>query len=147
VGWFPKAQPPAQQDFMKAAKSVNPQANPPYVTQGTFGYLTLFAKMIQWAGPNLTAKNVERGAHSSVQINGYTIDKQWPGWKGGNPYARMYNLAGENSYSGIADAREVYWDSTAVSPVDNQPGAWVCVNECRRYQVGQWPKGEPKQAS
>ena len=41
------------------------------------------------------------------------------------------------------DGPTEYW--MAKTGEDNQPGAWQCVDQCKRYEAGQWPKGEPKQ--
>jgi hypothetical protein len=88
------------------------------------------------------------GAHSSPQLNGWTNAKPWNGWKCCNPFALEFKFAsGPDSYTATTDAREVYWSSSAISATDNQPGAWVCPDpNCHRYEVGQWPKGEPEKA-
>jgi hypothetical protein len=107
---------------------------------------TFLGRLIQWAGAHLTPQTILQGVRSAPQINGWTIAQPYPGWKCCDPYA--YGLYIGSGFSGKWDAREVYWSSSAVSPVDNQPGAWVCADpNCRRYSVGTWPNGEPKQPS
>jgi hypothetical protein len=147
LGWYPKASQPSDHEYVKVAHDMNPQYDPPYLTQGIWGNLSMFAKMFQYAGPQLTAQNVERGIRSMPQLGGYVNAKPWNGWKGGNPYAQEWNLTQSNIYTAWADAREIYWSSSGISPSNNSPGTWACVNDCKRYEVGQWPKGEPKQAS
>ena len=144
IGWQQKAQPVQNQDFYKAIKDINPSYDPPRISQATFYGLSLFAMFMQWAGPNLTPKTVEQGARTSPQIGGWVNPHPWPGWKCCNPYVNEYKFGVDaNSYTGKVDAKEEYWDSHAVSADDNQPGAFVCVDpNCRRYEIGQWPKGE-----
>ena len=77
-------------------------------------------------------------------VSSHTI---FTGWKCCNPYAAEWKLSPQGSYTAWADAREIYWSSSAISPSNNNAGAWVCVNDCKRFEVGQWPKGEPEQSS
>ena len=148
IGWLQKSQPVEKQDYYKVLKEMNPSYDPPRISQGTFYGLSLFALLFQWAGPKLTPQTVEAGAHSSPQIGGWANANPWPGWKCCNPYVNEYKLGiNPNSYTAKVDAKEEYWDPQAISGDDNQPGAFVCVDpNCRRYEVGQWQKGEAGKA-
>ena len=148
IGWLQKSQPIEKQDFYLGLKDVNPSYDPPRIAQGSFYGLSLFADMLQWAGPKLTPKTVEAGAHSSPQIGGWANPTPWAGWKCCNPYVNEYKLGiNANSYTAKVDAKEEYWDPQAISGDDNQPGAFVCVDpNCRRYEPGQWQKGEALKA-
>ena len=144
LGWLQRGQSIDKQDFAKGIHDVNPTYDPPRIAQGTFNGLSLLALLFQWAGPHLTPQTVERGAHTSVQLGGWQNPNPWPGWKCCNPYVNEYKLGiNANSYTAKVDAKEEFWDGKATSEDDNQPGAFVCVDpNCRRYEVGQWQKGE-----
>ena len=146
VGWLPAMSPAEDREYVRVGKSVNPQYDPPYVVQGTWMALNVVGHLVQWAGPKLTPKNVEAGAHSSPQLYGWQNAKPWPGWKCCNKYAPQWSLSeSPSTYSAWADVRQIYWSASAVSPSDNSPGAWVCVDDCRRYARGTWTTGEPEQ--
>ena len=145
IGFRPAAHPLPQHDFRRAANDARPGYEPTYITEGPYLALAMFAKMVQLAGPNLTPATIEQGAHGMPQLGGYENPNPWPGWKCCDPLVPKWHLGGQTNYSAQGDAREIYWSDTAISPDDGQPGAWVCVNNCRRYEPGKWPKGEPKQ--
>src|SRR5438477_5511092 len=63
LGWLEAAQPLDQQDWSKAIKDINPTYQAPRIAQGAFNDLMLLSDMIQWAGPHLTPKTMEAGAH------------------------------------------------------------------------------------
>jgi hypothetical protein len=145
LGFRPKPVPLDQHDFRRAARDVNPNYEPTYITEGPYLSLTMIGRMIQLAGPRLTPATMEQGAHTMPQLGGYSNPNPWPGWKCCNPSVPKWSLAGQTKYSAWSDAREIYWDDSAISPDDGRPGAWVCVAQCKRFEAGQWPKGEPKQ--
>jgi hypothetical protein len=146
IGMFPKASPATEKEFYKAAQSVRPGYEPPYLTEGPFQGLAFLARLIQYAGPNLTPASVRAGALRTPQIGGWTNPNAWPGWKCCNPYTPMYHVGmSEDSYTAKADARQIYWDNTARSGGDGVNGSWVGVDDSKRYAVGQWTPGEPKQ--
>jgi hypothetical protein len=145
IGFRPLATPLDDHGFRKAAHDVNPGFTPEYITEGPYLALTIVGRMIQLAGPHLTPVNVEQGAHTMPQLGGFVNPNAWPGWKCCNPAVPKWSLAGPTKYSAWSDAREIYWNDQAISPDDGRPGAWICVGPCKRYEAGQWPKGEPEQ--
>jgi hypothetical protein len=146
IGMRPTATPLNEHNFRRAAHDVRPGYDPEYITEGPYLELAMIGRMIQLAGPRLTPANLELGAHSMVQLGGFTNPHPWPGWKCCDPSIPKWTFGdGADDYSAWSDAREIYWDDKAISPDDGRPGAWVCVQPCKRYEVGQWPKGEPKQ--
>lgn len=77
------------------------------------------------AGPNLTPESFERGLFS---------------------YPRTAGETGNWSFSpgdrtATDDAREVYWDPTATSPFNGQPGRWMTTLDGNRY-ITDWPEGD-----
>jgi hypothetical protein len=146
IGMFPRGVPENQKEFYVAMNSVQPGYDPPYLAEGPFQGLALFSRMVQYAGPNLNPNTLKAGAHSIPQIGGWTHPNPFPGWKCCNPYTPTYHLGiSPDSYSAKIDARQIYWDNAARSEGDGANGAWVGVDGSRRYRVGEWPAGEPKQ--
>jgi hypothetical protein len=100
----------------------------PYAgAQLPWAYLNTLANGIQMAGPNLTPLTFERSLLSGAADYG------------GDGNAFQYWLHFEpGDYSGISDAREVYWDANAISRIDGKAGAYVALAQGRRYKPGQF---------
>jgi hypothetical protein len=45
----------------------------------------------------------------------------------------------KGAYAPYRDAREIWWDPSATSTYNGQPGAYR--SDEKRYKPGQWPKG------
>jgi hypothetical protein len=146
IGMFPKASPVREKEWYKAMQDVQPGYEGPYLSEGPFQGLAMLARMIQYAGPNLTPQSVLAGTRRTPQIGGFTNPNPWPGWKGSNPYTPEYNIGVDaNSYSAKNDFRQIYWDQLARSDGDGIQGSWVGVDNSKRYRRGAFTKGEPKQ--
>ncbi len=146
IGMFSKANPVREKEWYKAMQDAQPGYEGPYLAEAPFHGLALLARMIQYAGPNLSPQSVFAGTRKTPQINGYSNANPFPGWKGGNPYTTEYNIGIEaTSYSAKNDFRQVYWDNAARSEGDGVQGSWVGVDNSKRYRRGALPKGEPKQ--
>jgi hypothetical protein len=146
IGMFPKASPVREKEWYKAMQDVQPGYEGPYLSEGPFQGLALLARMIQYAGPNLTPQSVLAGTRKTPQIAGFVNANPWPGWKGQNPYTPEYNIGVDaNSYSAKNDFRQIYWDQLARSEGDGIQGSWVGVDNSKRYRRGAFTKGEPKQ--
>jgi hypothetical protein len=146
IGMFPKAAPVKEKEWYKAMQDVQPGYEGPYLAEGPFQGLALLARMIQYAGPNLTPQSVLAGTRRTPQIAGFVNPNPWPGWKCCNPYTPEYNIGVDpNSYSAKNDARQIYWDNAQRSDGDGVQGAWIGVDNSKRYRRGAWTKGEPKQ--
>ena len=48
-----------------------------------------------------------------------------------------------SDYTGIKDAREVWYCSTQPSPINGNAGAYNSLDGGARHQLGQFPTGEP----
>lgn len=94
------------------------------------GYLLFMGTAIQQAGPNLNPLTFERGLVGANYSRG--------GWKetGGNPGVYLIKF-GPGDYNAISDFREVYWDGAARSEIDGKPGAYVPIDNGRRYAAGE----------
>ena len=62
----------------------------------------------------------------------------------GEPGVPGHQVQAPNDFTGIDDAREVYWCQGATSSIDGKPGSYVAVDGGHRYNLGQWPGGDPK---
>lgn len=93
-------------------------------------YLTLTGWMIHNAGPNLNPGTVEQGLVGNRYTRG--------GWKesGGDP--RIYLIKfGPGDYNAISDFREVFWEASAPSTIDDKAGSYVQVNGGQRHVGGE----------
>lgn len=94
------------------------------------GYLVNIGSMIHMAGPNLNPLAIEAALVGNQYRRG--------GWAetGGDPGIYLIKY-GPEDYNAISDYREVYWDPAARSAIDNRPGAYVPMNNGRRYATGE----------
>ncbi len=108
----------------RAFKSVRPDEEPAVTAiDGIYENLYQLAIGIQLAGPALTPESFAVGYQSYA--GGTGLSGTWRGERG--------------SHTLLRDAQEVWWDPTAISPFNNQPGRYVATTP--RYQLGQWPAG------
>jgi hypothetical protein len=143
-GFQPKTTTIDQQDDYKVVKEIDPGYNyNSYVLLASFIFNHNLMFLLQSAGPNLTPQNVERGAQLMPQIGGWANANAYPGWKCCNPVVPMEKyLPGQ--YASQLDTRNVYWDERAISTIDGKPGAYVCLEGCKRWPVGQQTAAAPR---
>ena len=98
--------------------------------QIVWGYLSLIAAGIERAGPTLTPLTFERGLHSMPGFGS---------WQQKHDPRLWFTKFGPADYTAISDARQVFWDPDATSPVNGKPGAYIALNGGRRYQAGELP--------
>ncbi|MBA2608852.1 MAG: hypothetical protein H0U92_07945 [Actinobacteria bacterium] len=48
-----------------------------------------------------------------------------------------------SEWTAAMDTREVYWSQTRVSEIDNKPGSYCPVDGGHRFDLGEWPTGDP----
>jgi hypothetical protein len=96
-----------------------------------WSYFSLLGTAIHMAGPDLNPPTVEQGL----------LERLPP--SGGTPEVPLVTFD-PGDYTGLGDAKEVYWSNTAPSSIDGQPGSYVLVDGGKRYQLGQWPGGLDK---
>jgi len=101
-----------------------------------FAYMNLAASQIQMSGPTLTPANVERGMHALPA---------WGGWERSHNPASVLVKYGPGDYTAIEDSRHTYWSPDTPSKIDGKPGAYLAVQNGRRWEMGTWAAGEPKQ--
>jgi hypothetical protein len=95
-----------------------------------WSYVNMLGWGIHQAGPKLDPATFERAMLSAPQSGGWA--------QGQKKEVGLWKLGG-NDYTWLSDMREVYWDPNARSPVDGESGAYVPVNNGRRYVQGEWP--------
>jgi hypothetical protein len=104
----------------------------------SWAYHSLMGSSFHYAGQNPTPANIRNGLFTAPLRGGWEES-------GGDPRFAMIKFgAGADDYTGIEDAREVWWSSTRISEIDDRPGSYAMVDGGRRYPVGQWPTGDPK---
>ena len=96
-----------------------------------WAYVAIMGAAFMDAGPQPTPTSVRNGL--------FTADPQ-----GGDPVHATIFFGRPTDYTGIKDAREVYWCATATSGIDGKQGAYLPVNGGKRNQVGAWPTGDPQ---
>lgn len=111
-----------------AVKSVDPGFAPSHVVDQLYEDLYVLALGIQLAGPDLTPQNFERGMFN------------YPGGDGEfGPWT--FHPGGHDSFTTQHEFRYEWWDPTATSAYDDQPGTWVGGHKW--YTAASVPTGPP----
>ncbi len=111
----------------QALKAAGVPLNPSSVVD-YFELLSL-ANQIQVAGPTLTPANLAAGTHNLPMSGGATA--AFGTWHFGP------------THTAIIDSRQVYWDGSRPSPANNKQGTYIQIYGGQRFQVGQFPSGQP----
>jgi hypothetical protein len=116
------------------------QSGDPYSSANLpWSYFASLSYILNQTGPTLNPGTFERAAFGGPWPNYWMLNHDashpWLKW-GPNPSA-------VGAYAGISDAREVYWDPSATSPVNGKKGSYATLNNHARFRIGQWPRGEP----
>ncbi|MGB3412712.1 MAG: ABC transporter substrate-binding protein [Microthrixaceae bacterium] len=120
-------QPEGQGLGYRAYKSVR-KDEPSIGVELIYNQLELLAIGIQMAGPNLNPASFEAGMFRYPTRTGPS--GTW-GFKPGD-------------YSTSDDAREVFWNRSAVSPQTRDPGTYQNPNGSARFPIGKWPGTPPR---
>lgn len=114
-----------QQEVSRMWRASGQPGRPCQACNLNWSYYSLAAGLIHYAGPNLTPATAEAGVFGA---------KPYGGDRPGSVLVKY----GPGDYGAISDAREIYWDPTAVSKIDGQAGAYVTVSGDVRYEIGEW---------
>ena len=98
-----------------------------------WAYIAMAGSFIEGAGPILNPLSIEKYVLNSKPQGGWEAS-------GHNPHVILSKF-GPGDYTAVSDAREVYWDETAISKIDGNPGAYVSLDGGHRYENGTWPAG------
>jgi hypothetical protein len=127
--------PLGQQEASVTWRAAGRKGNAYSSAQLQWSYWALIAAGIQMAGPRL-----DPGTFEQALISGRIDTPPWT--RTHNPNVGWIHF-GQGDYTATSDAKEVYWDANATSPIDGKRGAYVSLNRGRRYSLGQWLSGEP----
>jgi hypothetical protein len=100
-----------------------------------WGYWAIIAAGLQMAGPRL-----DPGTFEQALLSGRVDTRPWA--QTHDPHITWSHF-GPGDYTSVSDAKEVYWDANARSPIDGKAGAYVALRAGRRFSLGQWLRGEP----
>jgi hypothetical protein len=89
------------------------------------GFFSVLASGLQQAGPTLNPTNFERGV--------LTLPAE-----GGSRYHSLIKF-GAGDFTGVSDARIMFWDPSRRSPTNGKPGTYVALNSGHRYTLGDFP--------
>jgi hypothetical protein len=131
VVYKPLGQQEASVTWRAAGRSGNAYSS----AQLQWSYWAVIAAGIQMAGPRL-----DPGTFEQALLSGRVDGPQWG--RSHNPNLSWVHFA-PGHYTATSDAKEVYWDPDATSPIDGKAGAYVALRSGRRYALGQWIPGEP----
>lgn len=123
--------PPQDADEGRAWSDVRDEAHPcPVPCALLWSYFNMAGQMIHVAGPDLNPLTVERGMFDEPGRGGWAES-------GGSPHFPLFEY-GPNDYTGISDAREVWFSNSRPSEVDGRPGSYQPMNDGYRYLLGRW---------
>ena len=106
-------------------------------TDGNYSGLAMVFDMLQAAGPDLTTANLARGTHALPTLGAPNFEYGHWNFRDGP--------AGQatGDHTAVSDARFVYWDGTATSPLNGKQGTYMAVYNGRRFTLGEWPSQLP----
>jgi len=111
----------------------------PAETDGDYAILTEIFDALQAAGPDLTPQNLARGMHALPVLGAPSYSYGAWSWNQGPT-----GQSGAGEHASLIDARFVWWNPTAISPVNGKAGTFVAIDNGKRWRLGQWPKTLPK---
>ena len=111
-------------DGYRAFKSVRPDDEPSLLTDIIYYQLLQIVIGVQMAGPELTPQTFESGMFAYPE---------------GTGPAGTWDFSPER-YTGVVDARLLWWDADAPSPFNGEPGTYIDTGT--RYRIGEFPEGE-----
>jgi hypothetical protein len=89
------------------------------------GFFSVLAAGLQQAGPDLTPTNFERGT--------LTLPAQ-----GGSRFHSLIKF-GPGDFTGVSDARMIFYSPSRRSPTNGKAGSYVALNGGHRYSLGEFP--------
>jgi hypothetical protein len=110
----------------------------PAGTDGNYPFLVEMFNALQAAGPQLTPDNLARGVHALPVLGAPSYN--YGAW---NFNAGPSGQPNSGDHTAFSDARFVYWDGTATSPVNGKTGTYVAMFGGKRFTLGAWPSQLP----
>jgi len=98
-------------------------------------FFEFMASAFQMAGPQPTAQKLADALHN-LPVSG--------GWANGHDQTVIkVGFKAPSPWTAAEDVREVYWNAGRTSEIDNKPGSYCPVDGGHRYDLGEWPSGDP----
>jgi hypothetical protein len=110
----------------------------PKGTDGAYSTLIYIFDALQAAGPDLTIGNLARGLHSIPDLGAPVY--QYGKWSWNTSPSGQ---AGGGDHTAGVDARFIWWNGNAISPINAQMGTYVPAFGGKRFSLGQWPTKLP----
>jgi hypothetical protein len=125
-----------QSDAVKAWQDAGAPGLPDKTENLSWAYFTLMATSFQQAGIKPTAAGIRNGLFNTTPMGGDPVHATIA-------FGQPDKASPKGDYTGIHDAREVYWCANQNSAINGHAGTYVPVDGGKRYQLGQWPGGNP----
>jgi len=110
----------------------------PKETDGFYAQLVEIFDALQAAGPDLTPQNMARGLRAIPNLGAPLYQYgQWSWNVGAN------GKPGAGSHTAGTDARFVWWNGNAISPLNEKMGTYVPAFGGKRFFLGNFPKSLP----
>jgi len=110
----------------------------PKESDGFYSQLVEIFDALQAAGPDLTPQNLARGLHAIPALGAPLYQYGEWSWNVGTN-----GQLGGGSHSAGIDARFVWWNGNAISPLNGMKGTYIQAFGGKRFGLGQWPKSLP----
>ena len=92
---------------------------------------------LQAAGPNLTPANLAKGTHALPTLGGPRFE--YGHWN----FRDSPTGQPTGDHTRVSDARFVYWNGNATSPLNGKQGTYVEAFAGKRFTLGEWPTQLP----
>jgi hypothetical protein len=110
----------------------------PKETDGFYSQLVEIFDALQAAGPDLTPQNMARGLRAIPNLGAPLYQYgQWSWNVGAN------GKPGTGSHTAGIDARFVWWNASAISPLNGKLGTYIAAYGGKRFTLGNFPKTLP----
>ncbi|MHB8671515.1 MAG: type 1 periplasmic-binding domain-containing protein, partial [Acidimicrobiales bacterium] len=126
-----------EDDAARAWRDAGKSGLPDKTENLNVAYWILMGNAIQDAGPGLNPDTIRQGLFSAPARGGWKLTH-------GNPHYTLQQYRPPDDYTGVNDAREVWWCKSKVSDIDGEPGSYYAVDNGHRYDLGEWPGGDPQ---
>ncbi len=110
----------------------------PKETDGFYSQLVEIFDALQAAGPDLTPQNMARGLRAIPNLGAPLYQYgEWSWNVGAN------GVPGAGSHTAGINARFVWWNANAISPLNGKLGTYVAAFGGKRFTLGNFPKSLP----
>jgi hypothetical protein len=110
----------------------------PNETDGNYSQLVEIFDMLQAAGPDLTPQNMARGIRAIGPLGAPVYQYGKWSWNIGTT-----GKAGVGEHTAGIDARFIWWNGNAISPLNHKQGTYIAAFGGKRFTLGTWPTKLP----